>query len=165
MLSSTAEYALRTVLEIARQAPGDMIQVETLAERLGIPRNYLSKVLHRLAREQLLLSTRGKGGGFQLARSADRISLFDVVEPFDGVSTERRCLLGQAQCSDRHPCEAHVYWKGVSEKIAAFIRETTVADLAARPRPAPFTRANAGERPAVGRPPRRARARAKPGHG
>lgn len=162
MLSSTAEYALRTVLEIARQPPGEPIQVEALADRLGIPRNYLSKVLHRLVREQLLHSTRGKGGGFQLARQAERISLYEVVAPFDGVSTERRCLLGQARCSDQHPCEAHGYWKGVSERIAAFFRETTVADLAARPRPLPFNRASDAGTPAAARPPRRARARAKP---
>ena len=135
MLSNTAEYALRTVLEIARQPNGEIISVDLLAERLEIPRNYLSKILHRLGREGILLSTRGKHGGFRLAQPARKISLYQVVTPFDGISSERGCLLGRAFCSDRNPCEAHASWKEVSERIARFFQETTVAELAARPRP------------------------------
>lgn len=127
MLSQTAEYALRTVLFLADH--GEPASVDRIAERLTVPRNYLSKTLHRLAREGVLQSTRGKGGGFRLAIPADRLKLLRVVEPFDAITGERRCLLGRPQCSDRNPCPAHHEWRAVSERLTAFFRDRTVADL------------------------------------
>lgn len=127
MLSRTAEYALRAVLFLADR--GEPTNVDLIAERLGVPRNYLSKTLHRLAREGVLTSTRGQGGGFRLAVAPDRLPLLRVVEPFDPISGERRCLLGRPQCSDANPCPAHQQWKSVSERVAEFFRERTVGDL------------------------------------
>jgi Rrf2 family protein len=129
MLTQTAEYALRAVLAIAGQPAGVSIGANRLAATLGIPPNYLSKTLHQLARLGILDSTRGKLGGFQLARSADRITLLEVVEPFDDVTGRRACLMGRATCSDHTPCPAHSRWKAVAEQQAEFFRETTVADL------------------------------------
>lgn len=129
MLSQTAEYALRAVLTIAGQPPGQSIGAGRLAAELGIPANYLSKTLHQLARLGILDSARGKLGGFQLGRPADRISLLDIVGPFDDVTGRRACLMGRASCSDHAPCAAHSRWKAVAERQAEFFRETTVADL------------------------------------
>ena len=127
MLSQTAEYALRTVLFLADSDDG--ARVEEIARRLGVPRNYLSKTLHRLAQEGVLRSTRGRGGGFRLAVPPDQLKLLRVVEPFDDISGERRCLLGRPQCSDRNPCPAHHQWRAVSERVTAFFRDRTVGDL------------------------------------
>ncbi len=128
MLSQTAEYALRTVLLLADR-DGEAASVEEIAKALGVPRNYLSKTLHRLAREGILYSARGKGGGFRLGADPDELTLLRIVEPFDQMSGERQCLLGRALCSDRNPCPAHGRWKAVSERMAMFFRETTVSDL------------------------------------
>lgn len=130
MLSRTAEYALRAVLAIA-EGGGQPVGAARLADTLGIPGNYLSKVLHQLARAGVLDSTRGKWGGFTLARPASRIPLLEVVGSVDEVTGNRTCLLGRSVCSDHHPCAAHERWKEVSEKSAAFFRETMVADLVA----------------------------------
>lgn len=129
MLSQTAEYALRAVLALAADPEGHPLGAARLASALGIPQNYLSKTLHQLARAGILESNRGKLGGFRLARSADRITLLEVVSPFDDVSGRRICLLGRSTCTDHAPCAAHARWKGVSERAATFFRETTVADL------------------------------------
>lgn len=129
MLSQTAEYALRAVLAIAAQPDGVSIGANRLAVDLDIPQNYLSKTLHQLARLGILDSARGKLGGFQLGRSADRITLLEVVGPFDDVTGRRACLMGRATCSDHTPCAAHSRWKAVAEQQAAFFRETTVGDL------------------------------------
>ena len=131
MLSQTAEYALRAVLFLADQNGAEPASVDLIAERLGVPRNYLSKILHRLAREGVLRSARGKGGGFRLARPPDRLTLLRVVGPFDGMTGQRRCLLGRPQCSDRNPCPAHDQWKAVSDRVSSFFRERTVGDLIA----------------------------------
>jgi Rrf2 family protein len=129
MLSQTAEYALRAVLTIAQQPKGAPVGANRLAAVLAIPQNYLSKTLHQLARAGVLDSTRGKLGGFRLARPADRISLLDVVTPFDDVTGRRTCLMGRPVCSDQNSCAAHARWKDVAERTAQFFSETTVADL------------------------------------
>jgi Rrf2 family protein len=130
MLSQTAEYALRTILFIAqRSKAAGPVQTEAIAEALDIPRNYLSKILHRLAQEGVLKSTRGRGGGFVLSRPADQMPLIDVVGLFDQIAPGRQCLLGRPVCSDAHACDAHASWKDVSERVAHFFRETSVGDL------------------------------------
>ncbi len=131
MLSSTAEYALQAVLYLAKTAMDQPVRVGQAASALGIPRNYLSKILHELARDGVLVSSRGKLGGFQLASDPDELSLFAVVHRFDHIAEERRCLLGRNQCSDRNACAAHWRWKSVSEQITTFFQETTVGDLMA----------------------------------
>jgi len=137
MLSQTAEYALRTVLFIAGHADEGPARAEEMAASLRIPRNYLSKTLHRLAQAGVLTSTRGRGGGFLLARRPEDIPLLDVVGLFDQIEPRRQCLLGRPVCSDQHACEAHVQWKDVSERVARFFSETSVADLLGPGEPRP----------------------------
>jgi Rrf2 family protein len=129
MLSSTAEYAVRAVLYVAGHQAEGPVRVGDVAAALDMPQNYLAKVLHELARSGLLLSTRGKRGGFRLAKPADHIALHTVVSQFDGITTRRTCLLGRHDCSDRHPCPAHGRWRAIAEDTARFFRETTVGQL------------------------------------
>jgi len=127
MLTQTAEYALQAVLHIAGAADEGPVRVDSIAEALGIPRNYLSKVLHALARSGVLNSTRGPTGGFTLARPASEITLARVIEDFDPI--EDRCLLMRRKCSDTNPCIVHFEWKHVALQMRAFFRETTLADI------------------------------------
>ncbi|MFQ6044957.1 MAG: RrF2 family transcriptional regulator [Gemmatimonadales bacterium] len=129
MLSSTAEYALRAVLHVAEHASERPVRVGEVARALGIPQNYLSKIMHELAREGVLASMRGKHGGFRLAVPAGQLSLLSVVGRFDAIAEGRSCLLGRPECSDRGACAVHWRWKAVSEQLAAFFSETTVGDL------------------------------------
>lgn len=129
MLSQTAEYALRAVLYLAASATDHPVRVGEMAQALRIPRNYLSKILHLLARAGVLVSARGKLGGFQLAVAPDHLAIMQVVAPFDRFDERRRCLLGRPQCSDGTACAAHTRWKDVAQRVTAFFRETTVADL------------------------------------
>ena len=137
MLSQTAEYALRTILFIAQSNhEAGPVRTEAIAEALDIPRDYLSKILHRLAQEGVLKSSRGRGGGFVLSRPADQMPLVDVVGLFDEIAPGRKCLLGRPLCSDANACDAQASWKSVSEQVAHFFRETTVGDLLGETKPA-----------------------------
>lgn len=130
MLSNTAEYALRAVLHVAEAAAeGESLPVGVVSEALGIPKNYLSKILHELARAGVLASTRGKHGGFRLAQSPSRITLFDVVSCFDEIGATRRCLLGRPKCNDENPCVVHDRWKDVAQEVATFFRHTSLAEV------------------------------------
>jgi len=129
ILSQTAVYSLNAVLHLAEAPPGEPVRVEDMAAALDVPRNYLSKVLHVLAREGLLTSVRGPRGGFSLARDPADILLADVILHFDDIATASGCLLGRARCSDQTPCAAHARWRGVAEEVRAFLNQTTVGDL------------------------------------
>jgi Rrf2 family protein len=133
MLSQTAEYALRTVLYLAARQGDELHRVSEIAEDLDIPQNYLSKTLHLLARAGVLTSSRGKHGGFRLTKSPSKITLAEVVAPFDGPTGARICLLGRVACSDSDPCPAHGKWKRVSGEVSTFFRETKVSDLLESP--------------------------------
>src|SRR5262245_18871088 len=136
ILSQTAEHALRAVLYVAHHADDGQVRVLDIASALRIPRNYLSKILHILARSGVLRSTRGKAGGFRLGRPAHQLSLWTVVQEFDRIPEERRCLLGRPVCSDRGGCAAHKTWKRTADYVAKFFRDTTIADLLERGNPA-----------------------------
>lgn len=157
MLSQTAEYALRTVLFIAGHADDGPARAEEMAGSLRIPRNYLSKTLHRLAQAGLLTSTRGRGGGFLLARPPEDIPLLAVVGLFDQIEPRRQCLLGRPVCSDQHACEAHLQWKDVSDRVARFFSETSVADLMGSGKPRAKGRGQGADTGARARPAGRTR--------
>lgn len=133
MFSSTTEYALRAVIYLAGRPEGARVSGAELARALEAPENYMSKTLHGLARAGVLDSTRGKGGGFRLAAAPGDISLLSVASVFDRIDERRQCLLGRPQCRDDMPCPMHDRWKPLAEEFAAFLRETTVADLAGTP--------------------------------
>jgi Rrf2 family protein len=127
MLNQTAEYALRAVIHLAERDAHEPVRVGDIAEALAVPQNYLSKVLHLLARDGLLTSMRGPAGGFALRRPAGQILLADVISPFDPI--DDRCLLMRRKCSEIDPCTAHHEWKLVASQLRRFFRQTSVADL------------------------------------
>jgi len=129
MLSQTAEYALRATLTIANRGDDLPVRASEVARILRIPSNYLSKILHQLAHHGVLVSTRGKRGGFRLGRPAESMKLADIVGLFEEVEQRSRCLLGRPTCSDLHPCAAHARGQVVSNHLSAFFKETTVAQL------------------------------------
>jgi Rrf2 family protein len=129
MLSNTGEYALRAVIHLAEHEGEGPVRVEDVAGSLGVPRNYLSKILHTLVKRGILTSLRGPRGGFELAVPAALVSLHDVISPFDDIEARQECLLGRAECSDADPCVLHGRWKGLATEVAHFFRETMLADV------------------------------------
>lgn len=127
-LNSTAQNALRAVLFIAEHGDVEPVRVDDIAESLAIPRNYLSKTMHALARAGVLRSLRGRNGGFQLVDPPSALVLWRIVAPFQPAD-ERRCLMGRETCGDAHPCLVHDRWARVASNVETFFSQTTVADL------------------------------------
>jgi len=141
MLSTTAEYALRAMVHLARQADGPAVLGRDIAETSRVPANYLSKILLSLKRAGLVAAVRGSGGGYTLKRPASQIHLVEIVELFDHERAHPRCLLDfDQECSDREACTAHDRWKNVRMAYVDFLLSTSLADIAqtetASPKPA-----------------------------
>lgn len=130
VLSRTAGYALHATVAIAeRGAGGGTVRAAELADSLEIPANYLAKILQALAKSGILVSERGRSGGFRLARPPESIHLMEVVAAFDSLGQERQCLLGRGTCSEAGGCPAHEEWRKVSAPAFRFFETRTVADL------------------------------------
>jgi len=99
-----------------------------LAQEIDAPVNYLGKLLHILAREQLILSQKGVRGGVKLARPANEICLYEALEPFENFARWNDCLLGQQDCPNEK-CELNARWAPIRDNVLKFLRETTAADL------------------------------------
>src|SRR5689334_8673752 len=95
MISQTAEYALRAITHLAFNAGAPQTNKQ-IAESTRVPMPYLSKVLQAMTRAGLVHSHRGLHGGFTLARSAARVSVFEVIEAVDPLQRIRTCPLGLA---------------------------------------------------------------------
>ena len=131
MLSTTTEYALRAVVELARCPEGRSCLGRDIAERTGVPSNYLSKILLDLKTRGLVNAIRGTGGGYRLRRPAEEISLMHIVEIFDPARARPRCLLYRdEECNDETACSAHAGWGAVRDNWIAFLENSTIAEIA-----------------------------------
>jgi len=132
MFSNTSRHAIRALIILAQLPEGEYAQAAVVAGKIKAPCNYLGKLLQAMCKQGLLFSQKGHSGGFRLAREPHRISLYDIVEPLDGLSRKAGCILGQMLCSSARACPAH---KGYAAAVAAqerFLKGTTIGQLADR---------------------------------
>jgi len=129
-LSTQADYAMRAVCELARHAPGAMVQTRAIAEAQGIPESSLAKVMQELARADLVRTTRGHQGGVALARPADAISVRDVFEAIEGPVALRRCRQRLDRCGESK-CATHDFWASVESLLVQELESMSFAALAA----------------------------------
>lgn len=83
-ISKKAEYALRAVLAMSRSALGTIFSIQSLAEEERIPLKFLEQILLILRKGGIMHSRRGAGGGYQLVRPANRITVGEILELVDG---------------------------------------------------------------------------------
>lgn len=134
MFSQTVEYALRAIVALAK-GPEQMLTTQQIADITHVPAYYLSKVLISLAKAELIHGTRGTGGGYTLARPADRMSLLDVVSAVDAIKRVRHCPLNLAdhQDCDHRPmlCALHRELDAAIAHVESSLRKRTIADIVA----------------------------------
>jgi Rrf2 family protein len=130
ILPQTAEYALRAMAWLATLPEGQPVRAVDLSACTGIPSHYLSKVLRRLVLANLLVSQKGQGGGFSLARPPEQIAFIDVLQAVDAYPGEGRCAFGWGECGDQDPCPLHKVWTRLNDQIASWATGTTLADIA-----------------------------------
>jgi Rrf2 family protein len=129
LYSATTEYAIRALAHMATLEPGERILARDLAAATVVPRQFLGKILHRLARLGILDSAKGRGGGFRYARSPHSVTLAEVVEVVEGEDIMRQCVLGLDQCNDSQPCPMHDQWVRFRDRLKGRVHSATMADL------------------------------------
>lgn len=116
-LSVKSDYAARAILSLARAQPGVPRKVEEVAAEQHIPANYLVQILIELKTHGLVISQRGKVGGYTLAKSPAQISLADVLEAIHGQVFDAPAI------EDPHcPGELRDAWRRLREKVVEAAR-------------------------------------------
>lgn len=130
-LTRKGEYAIRGMVFLARQPAGNMVLIPEIAAAAEAPVSFLAKIFQAFAKSGLVISARGSGGGFTLARPAAEITLRQVVEVVEGPILPNRCLLGTASCSRRDGCKMHGIWRGVQRQVVNLLDQVSLAEIAA----------------------------------
>ena len=102
-ISRDTDYAVRAFIYMA-QNPRKTVSVSELTENVNIPRAFLRRILQVLCKHKLLRSQKGKGGGFLLAKSVEKISLIELMRIFQGEVRLIECLFKRKVCPDKKVC-------------------------------------------------------------
>lgn len=133
MISQKAKYALRALVALARQPAGSATFIGDIAEEQSIPKKFLEQILLDLKRHGLVVSRRGKAGGYGLLRPADVISFGEVLRIVDGPIAPLPCLSKMAyrrcdDCDEEASCEIRRVFARVAEATRDVLDRTTIAD-------------------------------------
>jgi Rrf2 family protein len=129
VISTKGRYALRMLADIARQDGGPQ-PLRDVAERQEVSEKYLQRVAKLLVDAGLLVGSSGKGGGYRLARDAERISVLEVLEATEGTVAPVACLAeGAEPCPRAAECPTLPLWKEHYELTRDLFGSVTVATL------------------------------------
>ena len=120
---------MQAVLFLAAQKTGTVVSAGTISRILKIPREFISKILQSLRDSGLISSSKGKSGGFFLAKHPSDIKLIDIVEAIDGLETFNSCVLGFPECSPDTPCPVHDSWGVLRTKAFEMLSNETLDKL------------------------------------
>ena len=134
-VSARADYAIRALLELAAagEAP---VRADAIARAQTIPSKFLENLLVDLRRARLVVSQRGRVGGYRLARPASTITLADVIRAIDGPLAGVRDDAPE-DVAYKGPAESlRDVWIALRASMRAVLEATTVADVAGGKLPA-----------------------------
>ena len=131
-LSKKADYALIAMKHLARNSAGSQsTSAREIAEQYDIPIELLAKVLQRLVRTGLLVSTQGTRGGYALSRAARSISVADIIQAIDGPLTVTACSSEKNDCEQYSKCSIRDPLWQIRERIVAALGTVTLSEMAA----------------------------------
>jgi Rrf2 family protein len=127
--SNACAYTIRVLSRLAMLRPNGYVLVRELCDGADLPRHFVAKIFQGLVREGLLLSAKGRGGGFALARPPSEIYLAEIVAAVDGLESLDACVVKLGPCNDQQPCPQHDQWEPVRAHLKKFLTETTLEDM------------------------------------
>jgi len=139
-LSTRGRYAVMAMVDLASRnrlaSIADPICLADIAERQQLSQSYLEQLFAKLRRAELVSSARGPGGGYQLARHADKIAIADIVAAVDEPILATRCDISSNGClnskgagNGTERCQTHDLWTELGRQITLFLGAVTLADV------------------------------------
>jgi len=122
------DYAIRCVLYLS-ELYDEVVMVKEIAKAKKIPREFLSKILQKLAKAGIVESFRGIKGGFRLAKRPEDINLLEVIEAIEGPVVMNQCAINRRVCSLSNSCSVHPVWVDVRKRVEGMLRSHNFAML------------------------------------
>lgn len=126
--SKSTELAIHGMWMLANRRPG-LLLVSEMADAQHVSQSYLAKVFQKLARKGLVRSTRGKRGGFTLAREPDKITLSEVVQAIEADEPLYECMDAGRGCRSRSGCLLRDAFREAEQALYEVLKRTSLADL------------------------------------
>ena len=139
-VSKLTDYAIVLLAHLSRSER--TLNAQELSSRSSVPLPTVSKLCKELSKAGLVVSHRGRKGGYGLARSADRITVAEIVEALEGPIALTECSQGVRACELEATCVVRASWDPVSRAIQGALQNLPLSTLALR-------RAAAAEPPAA----------------
>lgn len=132
MFSKACQYGIKASVYIALQSSkGNRANLKEIAENIDTPEAFTAKILHQLAKSNILNSLKGPTGGFVIEDGkAKTIKLSAIVSAIDGDSIYRGCALGFSVCDATMPCPMHSKFVGIREDLRHMLENTSLHELA-----------------------------------
>lgn len=131
-IAKLTDYATGLMTQMAHQ-PGRWVSAQQLAVELNLPAPTVARLLKLLGRAGLVVSQRGKGGGYGLARPAREISVAEVIAAIEGPVALTDCARGDGRCSLERDCATRANWRVISQAVQVALEAVSLADMAAPP--------------------------------
>jgi Rrf2 family transcriptional regulator, iron-sulfur cluster assembly transcription factor len=131
-LTTKGRFAVTAMIDLAlREGSALPISLGSISERLMISLSYLEQLFGKLRRNGLVISTRGPGGGYALARKAEGITVAEIISAVDEAIDATGCA-GQDHCmgEDTGRCMTHDLWAALNTRILDFLNSVTLRQLA-----------------------------------
>lgn len=132
LITRDTDYALRALVFMAKQlerSRAKVVSVDMIVEEERLPRVFLRRLLQQLAREKMLSSYKGRGGGFSFLRPPDKIRLTDIITIFQGPVDLIHCFLGEDICPKKTGCKARKRITAVSDMLNKELDKITISSL------------------------------------
>ena len=132
-ITTQGEYALRCILNIAKNNGKKPVSISRIVSEEGLPLDYIEQLLMKLRRHKLIKSIRGVKGGYVLNRRLDQINVKDVLEAVEGDAFEvicsRRKSLKLNKCKEGQKCVLRRVWLDLKKEIDGFLEKETMKSL------------------------------------
>lgn len=130
-ISRDTDYAMQALMFMARPPKKKIITVDEIVEELGLPERFLRRILQKLAKHKILVSHKGKKGGFSFLRTAKGICFTDVIEIFQGKIDLTNCLLKGRVCPNvKKNCPLRRRLKELGRSVSKELSKITISSLA-----------------------------------
>lgn len=134
-ISTKGRYALRIMVDLAQQQSSAFIPLRDVSERQDISEKYAEMIVGLLSKTGFLFSSRGKGGGYKLARPPEAITVGAVLKAVEGSLAPVACLeIPNNVCPRADRCVTLPMWRELERRIDEYLESVTIADLVGQSR-------------------------------
>lgn len=130
-LSTKGRYAMVALADLALQPDNALLSLAEISKRQDISLPYLEQLFVKLRRADLVVSVRGPGGGYKLARPASEIRVSDIMGAVDETVSAMHTGAGASGgvSGSRAQSMANRLWEGLSAHVYVFLHQTRLSDV------------------------------------